>query len=146
MSKAQNKTIVTEVDPRAFLATIEPAAKRQDAEALLALFQETTGLAPRMWGPAIIGFGRYRYRYESGREGECLATGFSPRKQNLTLYVMPGCEFEAMADKLARLGKHKLGKGCLYINKLADVDTSVLREIVDLGITQLRETHEVLPE
>ena len=92
------------------------------------MMREITGLEPDMWGPSIIGFGDYHYKYESGREGEMFLTGFSPRKQSLSLYIMAG--FDSYDDLLARLGKHRKGASCLYINKLADVDMAVLRELV----------------
>ena len=94
-----------------------------------------------MWGPSIIGYGRYQYKYDSGREGESMLTGFSPRKQNLTVYIMPGYRFDSMQEKLGRLGKHKLGKSCLYINKLADIDMDVLEEIVVDGVAYMRDTY-----
>lgn len=146
MAKANNKTQATSVDPQDFIAAVEPDKKKVDAEALLAFFNRVTGLKPKMWGPSIIGYGRYHYKYESGREGEFMLTGFSPRKQNLTLYVMPGYRFGEMQEKLARLGKHKLGKSCLYINKLADVDMDVLEEIVTEGVAYMRETYETWDE
>lgn len=146
MAKANNKTQATSVDPQDFIAAVEPDKKKVDAEALLAFFNRVTGLKPKMWGPSIIGYGRYHYKYESGREGEFMLTGFSPRKQNLTLYVMPGYRFGEMQEKLSRLGKHKLGKSCLYINKLADVDMDVLEEIVTEGVAYMRETYETWDE
>lgn len=140
---SENKTKATEVDPASFIATVEPARRREDATTLLALFSEVTGFDPVMWGPSIIGFGRYHYRYETGREGDFLATGFSPRKANLVLYIMPG--YQQYDDILARLGKHKLGKSCLYINKLADVDLDVLRELVSTGLKDLDTIYPVQP-
>jgi hypothetical protein len=94
-----------------------------------------------MWGPSIIGYGSYRYRYDSGREGEAPATGFSPRKANLVLYVVSG--YDDLAEELAALGKHRLGKSCLYINRLADVDLQVLERIVQRGVATLRDRYEV---
>lgn len=142
MAKAKNKTTATQADPAAIVAAIEPEKRKADAEALLDLFGRVTGLKPKMWGPSIIGYGRYHYKYESGREGESMLTGFSPRKQNLSIYIMPGYRFGDMENKLSRLGKHKLGKSCLYINKLADVDLSVLEEIVLDGLEYMRENYE----
>ena len=142
MAQAKNKTQPTELNPKDFVAAIEPERKKADAEALLTFFGRITGLKPKMWGPTIIGYGSYHYKYESGREGDSILTGFSPRKQNLTLYIMPGYKFGEMEDKLARLGKHKLGKSCLYINKLADVDMDVLEEIVIEGLEYMREKYE----
>ena len=124
MAKANNKTMPTGEDPRDFLESLEPERRRRDGLALLELFNTVTQLAPQMWGPSIVGYGRYRYRYDSGREGESLLTGFSPRKTALTLYIMPG--YSDLAEPLSRLGKYRLGKSCLYVNKLADVDPDVL--------------------
>ena len=146
MAKAKNKTVATNDDPAAFIARVEPEKKRNDAAELLGFFNRITGMKPKMWGPTMIGYGRYHYKYESGREGEFMLTGFSPRKQNLTVYVMPGYQFESMKEKLDRLGKHKLGKSCLYINKLADVDLDVLEEIVLEGITYMRDKYETWDE
>lgn len=142
MAKAKNKTQATTVDPKDFIAAVEPEKRKTDAEVLLNFFNRVTGLEPKMWGPTIIGYGRYHYKYESGREGDAIITGFSPRKQNLTLYIMPGYRFGDMQEKLARLGKHKLGKSCLYINKLADIDIDVLEEIVRDGIAYMKDKYE----
>lgn len=142
MAKANNKTQATKVNPKDFVAAVEPEKRKADAEVLLDFFGRVTGLKPQMWGPTIIGYGRYHYKYESGREGDAILTGFSPRKQNLVLYVMPGYRFGDMQEKLARLGKHKLGKSCLYINKLADVDMDVLEEIVLDGVAYMRDKYE----
>ena len=142
MAKAENKTKATEVTPSDFIAGVEPEKKRVDGEALLALFNRVTGLEPKMWGPSIIGYGRYHYKYETGREGEFMMTGFSPRKANLSIYIIPGYRFPEMQEKLSRLGKHKLGKSCLYINKLADVDTDVLEEIIQDGMDYMRKNYQ----
>lgn len=142
MAKAQNKTQVTKTEPSEFIAAVEPEKKKQDAATLLEFFNKITGLKPQMWGPSIIGYGRYHYKYESGREGEFMMTGFSPRKQNLTVYIMPGYRYDSMKEKLGRLGKHKLGKSCLYINKLADVDMDVLEEIVLEGLSCIRGNYQ----
>jgi len=142
MAKADNKTKATEVDPADYIATVEPEKKQADAEDLLSFFNRVTGLPPKMWGPSIIGYGRYHYKYESGREGEFMMTGFSPRKQNLSIYILPGYRYDTMQEKLGRLGKHKIGKSCLYINKLADVDIDVLEEIVREGLDYMRANYE----
>jgi len=139
---AENKTQITDVDPSVFLATVENPTRRADAEVMLDLMSKVTGCEPKMWDPSIIGFGRYRYRYDSGREGEFMLAGFSPRKANLVIYTMPG--YGEMDEKLAELGKHRLGKSCLYINKLADVDLDVLEQIVVDGVATMREKHEIL--
>jgi hypothetical protein len=121
-------TVPTGIDVEGFLGTLEDEQKRQDSITLRDLMASTTGEEARMWGSSIIGFGSYHYRYESGHEGDAPAVSFSPRKANLTLYITGG--FEEHEDTLARLGKHKLGKGCLYIKRLADVDKDVLRELI----------------
>ena len=132
MSEAKTKQ--TKTDPDRFLGTVEPAAKREDAAVLDAMFRRVTGEEPRMWGPAMIGYGEYRTTYESGRDVHWMRTGFSPRKAKHSLYLMGGYCDEATARErdalLKRLGKHSLGKSCLYINKLADVDLDVLEELV----------------
>jgi hypothetical protein len=122
------KTKINDADVAAFLHSVEDEQKRQDAFAILEMMREITGEEPKMWGPSIVGFGSYHYKYPSGQEGDWFRTGFSPRKQNLTLYIMNGVE--TYPDHLARLGKHKIGKSCLYIKKLADVDMEVLREMI----------------
>ena len=141
---AENKTQVTDIDPEAFVAAVEHPTRRADAETLLDMMRRVTGCQPQMWGPTIVGFGRYRYRYDSGREGEFMLTGFSPRKANLVVYVLPG--YDDIADDLAELGKHKVGKSCLYINKLADVDVDVLERIVTDGVAEMRRQYETTDE
>jgi hypothetical protein len=136
---AENKTAPTDVPVDEFLAGVEHPVRRADGEALLDLMHHYTGEEPLMWGPSMVGFGSYHYKYASGREGDSLAVGFSPRKGNLALYGLtyaPGS-----AELLARLGKHKTGAACLYINKLADVDLDVLRELVTLGY-RFMTTHD----
>ena len=125
---AELKTKPTNQSAADFLLNQPDPARREDGLALLALFQETLGMEPKMWGEAIIGFGETHLKYESGRELDWFVTGFSPRKQNLTLYLHLGSDRHA--DLFARLGKHKTGKGCLYINRLSDVDQDVLRELI----------------
>ncbi len=135
-SMAENKTKINEVDPVEFVAAVEHPTRRADAEVLLDLMSRASGCPPKMWGPSIIGFGRYEYRYETGREGEFMLTGFSPRKSNLSIYILPG--YDDIAEQLDRLGKHKKGKSCLYINKLADIDIDVLTEIVTESVARMR--------
>lgn len=143
MLMAQNKTQITDVDPADFIASVDHPIRRSDAQRLDSLFREVTGFKPRMWGPTIIGYGQYHYRYDSGRTGDFLATGFSPRKANLSLYIMPGyADFEHILD---RLGKHKLGKACLYVNKLADIDLDVLSELIRAGLADLDTRWPVQP-
>jgi Domain of unknown function (DU1801) len=109
---------------------VEPESKRNDAHALVGLFSRITGEPAKMWGPTIIGFGSYHYKYDSGHAGESCRTGFSPRKANLVLYLKGGFDDPTEQASLAELGKHKVGKGCLYINKLADVDLAVLESMI----------------
>lgn len=137
----ENKTRKTAVTPREFLAGVEPEKRREQSLQLLEFFEKVTGWKARMWGPSIIGFGEYHYKYDSGREGDFLATGFSPRKANLTVYILPG--YEDYSALLARLGKHKLGKSCLYINKLEDIDMDVLAELVKAGLADLAKKYPV---
>jgi Domain of unknown function (DU1801) len=138
-----NKTAPTDAAVSEFLAGVAHPTRRADAIRLDAIFREVTGWLPQMWGPSIIGYGAYDYRYESGREGEMCATGFSPRKTNLVLYIMPG--YTDFKDILAGLGKHKLGKSCLYLGKLADVDEAALRALIRAGLDNLATRWPVRP-
>lgn len=140
---AANKTVETTQSVGEFLSMVEPERKRQDASELDRIFREVTGFEPRMWGPSIIGYGRYHYRYDTGREGDFLATGFSPRKANLSIYIMPG--YADFGEILARIGKHKKGKSCLYVNKLDDIDTGVLAELIRAGLDDLGTRWPVVP-
>ena len=132
---ADNKTRETDVSVADFLSSVTHPIRSADAQTLLDLFQSITGYSPKMWGPTIIGFGQYHYIYDSGREGDCCATGFSPRKANLSIYVMPG--YNDYSEILSRLGKYKMGKACLYVNKLADIDIDVLAELIRAGLRDL---------
>lgn len=125
---ATNKTVKTGACVDEFIAGVENKRRREDGMALLEMMREVTGLEPEMWGTSIVGFGDLHYKYESGREGDFFLTGFSPRKRSLSLYVMG--DFDGYEALLARLGKHRKGASCLYVNKLADVDADVLREII----------------
>lgn len=140
---ANNKTQPTDQNVAKFIDTIEPASKQSDALVLEQLFRGATGFRPKMWGPSIIGYGRYHYRYDSGREGSFLATGFSPRKARHSIYIMPG--YADFGDILGRLGKHKMGKSCLYVNKLADIDLEVLAELIRAGLADLGQKWPVTP-
>ena len=124
---AETKTKPTGVGVESFIDAVENPTRREDARTVLAMMERITGCEPKMWGPSIIGFGSYHYRYDSGHEGIACRLGFSPRKAQLVLYVLT--ETEGEAELLARLGKHKIGKCCLYINKLADVDMGVLEAL-----------------
>ena len=134
---AENKTQATDADVMEFLNTVADERRRQDCLVVMQLMEEVTGEKPVMWGSAIVGFGSYHYKYESGREGDMILAGFSPRKQNLTLYNMG--DFERYDDLLKKLGKHTTGKGCLYIKQLADVDLDVLREMIRANVAYLTE-------
>ncbi|MFQ4148768.1 DUF1801 domain-containing protein [Arthrobacter sp. LAPM80] len=131
-TKTSNKTVPTRVDPLDFISTVDiTSTRRGDARALVEMMREITGEEPRMWGPSIIGFGEYHYKYASGREGDAAAVGFSPRKANLVVY---GLTYpQDAAPLLETLGKVKTGTACIYINKLTDVDQDVLRQLIDMA-------------
>ena len=135
-----NKTRRTGASVGDFLTSVESKRRREDGFTLLEMMKEITKLEPEMWGPSIIGFGSYHYKYESRREGEIFLTGFSPRKQSLSLYIMDG--FDGREDLLTKLGKHRKGTSCLYINKLADVNIDVLRELVKRSFEHSKSNSE----
>ena len=145
MAKAALKTRPTDADVTAFIETVEPARRKAEAYQLIDLFRKVTGEEPRMWGPSIIGFGSYDYKYESGREGTMCRAGFSPRKAKLSLYLMGAyCTPEAQAeqDRLFRLlGKHSVGKSCLYINRLEQVDMNILEQLIRNNWQLMNERH-----
>ena len=130
MKSRELKTRPTKQSVKEFLSNIEPIQKREDSLVLLQIFKEITGSTGKMWGASIVGFGNYSYTTADGKEHGWMRTGFSPRKQNLTLYVMPGYQFQEMKDLLDKLGPHKLGKSCLYIKRLSEVDLDVLKQII----------------
>lgn len=136
---AELKTKPTSVGVEDFIATVPNPARRKDAESALRLMKKITGESPRMWGPSIVGFGCYHYKYESGREGDYLMTGFSPRANATVFYIMGGVP--ESDDLLNALGKHKYGKSCLYINKLDDIDVSVLEKIIRKSVAYMRKTY-----
>jgi Domain of unknown function (DU1801) len=140
---AEAKTRPTEIKVDDFLAAVEPADKRTDALALDRLFRKVAGFTPRMWGPTIIGYGRYAYTYESGHSGEAPACGFSPRKAEHALYI--GAGDEGAAPLLARLGKYKIGKSCLYVKRLGDIDAEVLAQLIADGLVRLGQKWPVHP-
>ena len=133
------KTKPTKASVADFIGAIADAEKRDDARAVAALMAEITGAPAQLWGASIVGFGRYRYRYASGHQGEFFETGFSPRKRALTIYIMPG--FSKYGGLLEKLGRHSLGKSCLYIKRLADIDLDVLRELLALSVQAIREKY-----
>lgn len=137
---AELKTKENDQSVEAFLDSVADEKKRQDSYTILHLIKEVTGIEPKMWGSNIIGFGNQHYQYESGREGDWFLTGFSPRKQNLTLYFTT--DFTEYDKLLNRLGKHKTGKACLYIKKIEDIDLDVLRELVRQSVEHAAKTGE----
>ncbi|MHB8133596.1 MAG: DUF1801 domain-containing protein [Anaerolineaceae bacterium] len=134
---AELKTVKNDQPVDLFLQKVEDPQKLQDSYTILKMMEEITGEKAKMWGDAIVGFGDLHYKYASGREGDWMLTAFSPRKQNLTLYIMSG--FDQHPDLLARLGKYKTGKGCLYIKRLSDVDQNVLRELIQKSVDFLKK-------
>lgn len=144
MANAKMKTAQNDSDVLEFLHSIEPEKRRADGLKLLDFMNEVTKLKPKLWGPSIVGYGRYHYKYDSGRQGDMLLTGFSPRKTSLTLYVMHG--FNDQRSLLQKLGKHKIGKSCLYVNKLEDIDMAVLKDIVEKDMAYMRSHYETWDE
>lgn len=136
---AENKTRQSKQSVTAFLNAVEPAQKRKDAKAIAAIMRKASGERAKMWGASIVGYGRYEYKYDSGREGDSLRVGFSPRKANIAIYIMPG--FTGFKGLLNKLGKHKVTKSCLYINKLDDVDVGVLTQIIEKSLTLMAKKY-----
>lgn len=136
---AENKTKQTEASVADFLAAVEPAQRRDDARAVCAMMERISGEPPAMWGPTIVGFGRYHYRYDSGHEGDMARIGFSPRRAALTLYIAGG--FPRHADLMARLGKYSTGKSCLYLKRLSDVDREVLEALIEESLAYMEATY-----
>jgi hypothetical protein len=132
---AELKTKPNEQSVEKFLNSIADQSTREDCLAILQIMKQATKAEPQMWGPSIIGFGNYHYKYESGREGDWFLTGFSPRKQNITLYIMPG--FARYEELMQKLGKYKTGKSCLYVKKLGDVDLAVLKQLVKQSVEHM---------
>jgi len=137
---AELKTKPNDQSMEDFLNKVPDEKKRQDSFAILELMKQVTGDKPIMWGDSIIGFGTYKYKYASGRQGEWPVTGFSPRKQNLTIYIMSG--FDEYDDLLTQLGKHSTGKSCLYIKKMEDIDQDVLRELISKSVEHMAATND----
>lgn len=135
----ENKTKVTETSVESYLSAIEDGARRKDCEALVELMSQVTNEQPRMWGTSIVGFGTYHYKYESGREGESSLAGFSSRKGDIALYL--AANYPGHAELLARLGKHKMGKACLYIRRLSDVDLPTLEKLVARSVEEIKRQH-----
>ncbi len=138
---AENKTQRNDGDVLAYLDSVANKRRREDSLLMLEMMQAVTGEPAEMWGTSIVGFGSYHYRYASGREGDFMLTGFAPRKQALTLYIMGG--HERHAELFAKLGKYRTGSSCLYINKLADVDLDVLRELIAESVAYMRRANHI---
>lgn len=136
---AELKTKPTARSVEAFLRAVRDEARQKDCRTLVTVMRQATGAKPEMWGPSIVGFGRYHYKYASGREGDWFLAGFAPRKQNLTLYIMSG--FEGAAPLLKKLGKHTTGGSCLYLKSLADLDMGALRKLVERSVTAVRKRY-----
>jgi hypothetical protein len=134
---AENKTKPTLVTPEEFFATVTPSGRQADARTLDAMFRRVTGWNPVMWGPTMVGYGSYTYRYASGHGGSSLATGFSPRKAELSIYVMPG--YAEHGEILSRLGPHRMTKACLYIKQLDRIDMAVLEDLIRAGLADLEK-------
>lgn len=135
-----NKTQPSSIHVGVFLNQIEDDQQRMDAYVVLEMMKKITGEPPVLWGDAIVGFGSYHYKYASGHEGDFMLTGFSPRKNALTLYIMPG--FDRYEDLMARLGKFKTGKSCLYLRRLEDVDLAVLKELIAESVKAMKSKNE----
>lgn len=134
------KTKPTDQNVEEFLNNLTDEKKRQDCFTLLEIMKEVTQTEPQMWGSSIVGFGDYHYKYASGREGDWFLTGFSPRKQNLTLYLMAG--FEQSNELLKKLGKHKIGQSCLYIKRIEDIDLRTLRQLIQQSVNHMTQSTE----
>ena len=130
-----NVTALSDASVEAFISSVEPVGRREDAKVLDQLFRDETGFQPRMWGDSLIGYGQYHYVYDSGREGDFLATGFSPRKAKMSIYIMPG--YQDYGSLLQDLGPHKAGAACLYLGRLAKIDLDVLRKLIRAGLNDL---------
>ena len=137
---AEPRTRPTRASVSAFMAGIEDTQMRADARKVAAMMRRATGKRATMWGPSIVGYGSYHYRYASGREGDFMITGFSPRKQALTIYIMPG--FGRFSKLMSKLGKYKTGKSCLYVKRLADVDEAVLERLIQESVGHMRKQYD----
>ncbi len=137
---AENKTKPNKASVTAFIGSIEDEQRRRDVKRVAAMMREATGSPATMWGANIVGYGTYHYKYESGREGDFMITGFSPRNQALTLYIIPG--FTHFKSLMGKLGKYKTGKSCLYIKRLSDVDEKVLKRLIVGSVKHMRENYE----
>ncbi|MEZ5811979.1 MAG: DUF1801 domain-containing protein [Rhizobiaceae bacterium] len=141
---AGNKTVPTGADPAAFVEAIDNERRREEARTLLGLFSRVTGYEPQMWGLSIVGYGRYHYKYESGREGESFLTGFSPRKSAMTVYIMPG--FKRYGVQLERLGRHRHSVSCLYLTRLEGRDLGALEEMIADSVERMKAMYAHWPK
>ncbi len=141
MAQSGNKTHATAIVPLAYVEAVADPEQRADAHAFRAMMERLSGAPAVMWGPSMVGFGRYRYRYDSGREGEMCRIGFSPRKGQTVLYLLDG--HGNHAEQLARLGKHSTGKSCLYIKRLSDIDVAVPGEMISSSLAWMAEKYPV---
>lgn len=140
MASNQNKTVPTDDSVEQFINSVDNETKRNDSLEILDMMSAITDSPPVLWGTSLVGFGRYHYKYASGREGDSFLTGFSPRKQALTIYIMPGfSEYETI---LGNLGKYKTGKSCLYVKKLDEIDRDLLRELITKSVAYMRDNYE----
>lgn len=137
---AENKTKPSKKSVTAFINGIDDKQKRADVKKVAAMMRKATGARAAMWGPGIVGYGQYHYRYASGREGDFMLTGFSPRKQALTVYIIPG--FKPFDSMMKKLGKYKTGKSCLYIKRMSDVDEAVLARLISASVKHMRKNYE----
>ena len=140
MAKAELKTKPNKASVDKFIKAVKEEKRRDDCFQVLDIMKKITKEEPIMWGPSIVGFGSYHYKYESGREGDMCITGFSPRKQNLTIYILPG--FKRYSELMKKLGKHKTGSSCLYINKLENVDLKVLKQLITESVKYMKKTYK----
>ena len=136
---SENKTKPTDASVSDYVESLQQEARKADSKILLPAMSEWTGMTPKLWGPSIIGFGEYHYKYESGREGDYFLTGFAPRKSAMTVYIMPG--FRPYGEQLDRLGPHKHSSSCLYITRLARIDMAVLEEIVRDSVERMKANY-----
>ena len=137
---AENKTKATKQSPTAFINSIEDTQKRADAKKVAAMMRKATGARATMWGSSMVGFGHYHYKYASGKDGDFMLTGFAPRKQALTIYIMTG--FDGFKSLMEKLGKYKTGKSCLYIKRLTDIDTKILERLIVDSVKVMRKNYE----
>lgn len=141
MPKSNNKTTPTTASVTDYVKSVKDTTKRKDLKTIMAMMRRATGNRAKMWGASLVGFGRYEYKYASGREGEFFLTGASPRAQNLAIYIMPG--FSKYGALMKKLGKHSTGKSCLYIKRLSDIDEGVLETLIERSVRDMKKQYKV---